>query len=55
MEEFFINLKSIEDKLPVIQQEIGDTWINGISSDPRKIAEYRAVSRILGQCYQQGE
>jgi uncharacterized protein DUF5054 len=34
------------DHLPVITQEIGDTWIYGIASDPLKIARYREVSRL---------
>jgi hypothetical protein len=32
--------------LPVIKQEIGDTWIHGIGSDPLKIARYREVCRL---------
>ncbi len=32
--------------LPVITQEIGDTWIYGIGSDPVKVARYREVSRL---------
>src|SRR6201999_2591793 len=29
--------------LPVITQEIGDTWIHGIGSDPLKVARYRRL------------
>ncbi|WP_263366444.1 DUF5054 domain-containing protein [Edaphobacter bradus] len=32
--------------LPVVTQEIGDTWIYGISSDPLKIARYREIARL---------
>jgi hypothetical protein len=32
--------------LPVIKQEIGDTWIHGIGSDPLKVARYREVCRL---------
>ncbi|WP_131993690.1 DUF5054 domain-containing protein [Acidipila rosea] len=32
--------------LPVVQQEIGDTWIYGVSSDPVKVARYREVARL---------
>lgn len=31
--------------LPVVTKEIGDTWINGVASDPAKVAEYRALLR----------
>ena len=32
--------------LPVVTDEIGDTWIHGSATDPRKIAEYRALCRL---------
>ncbi len=32
--------------LPVVKQEIGDTWIHGIASDPLKVARYREVARL---------
>lgn len=31
--------------LATVRNEIGDTWINGIASDPAKVAEYRALLR----------
>lgn len=34
------------ESLPVVTQEIGDTWIYGISSDPLKVARYREVMRL---------
>jgi hypothetical protein len=34
------------DQLPVVTQEIGDTWIYGIPSDPVKVARYREVCRL---------
>ena len=33
--------------LPTVYGEIGDTWIQGIASDPRKMALYRALARAL--------
>ena len=33
-------------KLPVVTQEIGDTWIHGVGSDPLKVARYREVCRL---------
>jgi hypothetical protein len=32
--------------LPLVKQEIGDTWIHGVSSDPLKLARYREVARL---------
>ncbi len=34
------------DKLPVVTQETGDTWIYGCASDPLKVARYREISRL---------
>ena len=36
-------------QLPVIKEEIGDTWIHGISSDPPKLAQYRELMRLRKQ------
>ena len=38
-----INMSS----LPTVYGEIGDTWIQGIASDPRKMALYRAAARAV--------
>ena len=38
-------LSRVQDKLPVIISELGDSWIHGIGSDPLKIAQLRALSR----------
>ena len=32
--------------LPVVTEEIGDTWIDGCASDPLKVARYREVARL---------
>lgn len=32
--------------LPVLTEEIGDTWIYGVPSDPAKVARYREVLRM---------
>ncbi len=32
--------------LPVVTQEIGDTWIYGVPSDPLKVARYREIVRL---------
>jgi hypothetical protein len=31
---------------PVFEQEIGDTWIYGVPSDPLKVARYRELARL---------
>jgi len=34
------------NSLPVLTNEIGDTWIHGVASDPLKVARYREVARL---------
>jgi hypothetical protein len=33
-------------KLPVVESEVGDTWIYGVGSDPVKVARYREMARL---------
>lgn len=35
--------------LPIITQEIGDTWIYGAASDPLKVARYREIARLRNE------
>jgi len=50
LENFVETLQPIKDKLPVIDKEFGDTWIEGTASDPRKVAEMRALMRARTKC-----
>ncbi len=36
----------IKAHLPVVTGEIGDTWIHGVGTDPRKVSHYRALCRL---------
>lgn len=40
---------ALTEELPVITEEIGDTWIHGGATDPRKISQYRALLRLKNQ------
>jgi len=39
-------VEPFQSNLPVVKQEIGDTWIHGVASDPLKLARYREVARL---------
>jgi len=39
-------ISTIRKQLPVVTQELGDTWIHGPGSDPLKISRYRELSRL---------
>lgn len=46
MDAFGARLVQIRDQLPILTQEIGDTWIHGIGTDPLKVAQFRELSRL---------
>jgi hypothetical protein len=31
---------------PIVEQEIGDSWIHGVGTDPQKLARFRALQRL---------
>lgn len=41
-------VRKIKDTLPVITDEIGDSWIHGIGTDPRKISVFKGFDRLAG-------
>ncbi|MGC1782416.1 MAG: DUF5054 domain-containing protein [Acidobacteriaceae bacterium] len=41
--------------LPVVTNEIGDTWIYGVASDPVKVARYREIARLRQEWVAQGK
>eukprot|EP01105_Mastigella_eilhardi_P016897 TRINITY_DN3872_c0_g1_i1.p1 TRINITY_DN3872_c0_g1~~TRINITY_DN3872_c0_g1_i1.p1 ORF type:complete len:728 (+),score=198.55 TRINITY_DN3872_c0_g1_i1:284-2467(+) len=54
-DSFTLELEKIKDQLPVVTSEIGDTWIYGIPSDPYKLAQWGAVSRVVRDCIDAGD
>ena len=46
MDAFAIQLAQVKSSLPVVTQEIGDTWIHGTQTDPTKEANYRELLRL---------
>lgn len=41
--------------LPLVTNEIGDTWIYGVASDPTKLSRYRELLRLRREWVQQGK
>ncbi len=39
-------VQPVVDSLPLVTQEIGDTWLYGTGSDPTKMVRYRELSRL---------
>jgi hypothetical protein len=48
-------VQKYESKLPVFTQEIGDTWIYGVASDPTKLGRYRELLRLRSEWIEQGK
>ncbi len=40
-----LEIRKIRHLLPVVSGEIGDTWIHGTSSSPKRLSQYRALLR----------
>lgn len=55
LDNFAEKLQAIKHRLPVICEEIGDSWIHGIASDPWKIARYRELLRLCDKWLHSGE
>ena len=48
-------IDQIKSKLPVVTSEMGDSWIWGIGSDPKKIAELRELMRLRRKWLKNGK
>lgn len=46
LDDYAEALWQVKDKLPVIEDEIGDTWIHGSAADPYKSASLRELMRL---------
>ncbi|CAK0792252.1 unnamed protein product, partial [Prorocentrum cordatum] len=49
-EEIAGELQRVQHLLPVVEREVGDTWIFGCASDPAKLAQTRAAQRHRAAC-----
>ena len=54
LDNFATRLLTVRESLPVVTQEIGDTWIHGVGADPTKIRRYRALLRQRSAWLEQG-
>lgn len=39
-------VKSVEDTLPTVTDEIGDSWIHGVGTDPKKVSCFKSLERF---------
>lgn len=43
MDAFYRAIAPFRDRLPVVTEEMGDTWIHGVGTDPHKVAAFRRL------------
>ncbi len=55
MDAFAEQLIEVQAQLPIITQELGDTWIHGVGSDPLKISRYREMARLREEWLETGK
>lgn len=53
LDDYAKALESIQHMLPLVTDEIGDSWIHGVASDPYKVAAYRALMRLRSKWIKQ--
>ena len=54
LSDFAAHLITIRDTLPVVREEIADSWIHGVGSDPIKVSRYRELLRLRAEWLAQG-
>lgn len=50
LDEYARDLEPVVPSLPVVESELGDTWIHGVGTDPQKLARYKALLRHREAC-----
>jgi len=54
LDGFAATLMPRAETFPLVESEIGDTWIHGIASDPAKVARYRELLRLRSRWVMEG-
>lgn len=54
LDDFARELPAVWESLPVVAEEIGDTWIHGVSSDPLKTARYKRLLALVDRWLKSG-
>ena len=46
LDAFGAEMWARREQFPILEQEIGDSWIHGTAADPSKLAQFRALQRL---------
>ncbi|MBS6194587.1 MAG: DUF5054 domain-containing protein [Clostridiales bacterium] len=55
LEDFALSVREVKDTLPVLTEEIGDTWIHGAGTDPLKVSQYQRLLALKKKWLAQGK
>ncbi|OMF34564.1 glycoside hydrolase [Paenibacillus sp. FSL H8-0548] len=55
LDAFAEKLLPHREQLPIVCEEIGDTWIHGAGTDPFKVSRYRELLRLKDKWLQEGK
>jgi len=47
-------VRSVADRLPLVSSDLGDSWIQGVGTDPLKVAQFRALARLRAEWIRTG-
>lgn len=54
LDAFAAALIPLAERFPLVESEIGDTWIHGVGTDPAKVARYRELLRLRSRWIAEG-
>lgn len=54
MDAFASKLLAVRGQLPIVREELGDTWIHGTGTDPQKMGMYRELVRLRSKWLSEG-
>jgi hypothetical protein len=54
MDAFATTLAPIRQQLPAVTYELGDTWIQGVGTDPLKVSQFRELLRLRRRWFAEG-
>ena len=55
MDDYARELLAYREHLPVVEEEIGDTWIHGVTSAPLRVARYETLLRLKTKWLAEGK
>ena len=55
LNDVYQEIEPYKGELPIVDSEIGDTWIHGFGSSPVRLARYRELSRLYSEWIKNGK